>query len=191
MTNLPFPRWWMVLGFFWAGSIQALTTARTKRLYFLTSRVSATMHSRLAKHSATSGRDRRQAEAFELLHVPARTVADLHDCRRQLACANGDYALFRRPQRGEAVIGAADDTGDQRRFELDHHVPRHRNDVGAALVRRRQKDHRPRLEQLIDFRQGQIAHGCRPTRFRRSGSHGPCVAAAARPQSSRPVSADP
>src|ERR1035438_2044231 len=45
----------MVFGFLCAGSVQALTTSRTKRLYLLTRRVSATLHSRLAKHSTTRG----------------------------------------------------------------------------------------------------------------------------------------
>src|ERR1019366_81852 len=45
----------MVFGFFCAGSLQALSTSRINRLYFLTRRVSATLHSRLAKHSATRG----------------------------------------------------------------------------------------------------------------------------------------
>src|ERR1035437_7790626 len=45
----------MVLGFFCAGSLQALSTSKTKRLYRFTRLVSATLHSRLAKHSATRG----------------------------------------------------------------------------------------------------------------------------------------
>lgn len=35
-ANLPFPRWWIVFGFFCAGSVQALTTSRTNRLNLLT-----------------------------------------------------------------------------------------------------------------------------------------------------------
>ena len=37
------------------GSIQACTTSSTNRQYLLTRVVSTTLHSRLAKHSATSG----------------------------------------------------------------------------------------------------------------------------------------
>ena len=99
------------------------------------------------------GWHRRQTKRLELLHVAARTVADFHNFGRQLQCRNGDHALFRRPQCGKAVIGAADDTGNQRRFKLDHHMPGHRHDVGAALVGGRQQDHRARFEQLVDFRQ--------------------------------------
>src|SRR5664280_756631 len=51
----------MVFGFLCAGSLHALTTSRTKRLYLLTRRVSATLHSRFAKHSATRGGDTRSA----------------------------------------------------------------------------------------------------------------------------------
>src|SRR3989304_10019214 len=45
----------MCVGRFCAGSIQAFTTARMKMLYLGTRRGSRTLHSRLAKHSATSG----------------------------------------------------------------------------------------------------------------------------------------
>src|ERR1019366_7350837 len=38
-ANRPCPRWWMVFGSFCAGSVQALSTSRTKRLYLLTRRV--------------------------------------------------------------------------------------------------------------------------------------------------------
>src|SRR5271157_2967554 len=54
----------MVLGFFCVGSIQALRTSRTKRLNWLTRRVSITLHSRLAKHSATRGGATHPAGAF-------------------------------------------------------------------------------------------------------------------------------
>src|SRR3990172_4971400 len=51
----------MVLGRFCAGSIHALSTSRMKRLYLAASRVSYTLHSRLAKHSAMSGAATRAA----------------------------------------------------------------------------------------------------------------------------------
>src|ERR1039458_8266062 len=51
----------MVFGCFCAGSVQALTTSRTNRLNLLTRRVSTTLHSRLAKHSATRGGPTRAA----------------------------------------------------------------------------------------------------------------------------------
>src|SRR5664279_5732061 len=60
-ANLPCPRWWMVFGSFCAGSVQALSTSRTKRLYLLTKPVSATLHSRFAKHSTTRGGATRSA----------------------------------------------------------------------------------------------------------------------------------
>src|ERR1035438_8768607 len=59
----------MVFGFFCAGSVQALSTSRMKRLYLLTSRVSATLHSRLAKHSATNGGATRSAGAGVSLNL--------------------------------------------------------------------------------------------------------------------------
>ena len=37
-------------------------------------------------------------------------------------------------QSGLAVVGAAYDKGDERRRELDHHVPRQDHDVGATAV---------------------------------------------------------
>src|SRR5208283_944071 len=51
----------MVFGNFRVGSVQALRTSRIKRLYRLTRRVSTTLHSRLAKHSATRGGATRSA----------------------------------------------------------------------------------------------------------------------------------
>src|ERR1022692_784827 len=54
-TNVPYPGWWMVLGFFWVGSVQGLRTSRIQGLYLFTKRVAATLHSRLAKHSAIKG----------------------------------------------------------------------------------------------------------------------------------------
>ncbi len=44
----PPPRWWMVLGCFRDGSIQAFTTSRMKRSYRLARLASTTLHSRLA-----------------------------------------------------------------------------------------------------------------------------------------------
>src|SRR5271166_5649927 len=45
----------MVLAFFSVGSIHAFTTSRMNKLNVLTRRVFITLHSKLAKHSATSG----------------------------------------------------------------------------------------------------------------------------------------
>src|ERR1022692_2286052 len=45
----------MVFEFRSAGLVQALSTSRMNKLYFLTSRMSATLHSRLAKHSPING----------------------------------------------------------------------------------------------------------------------------------------
>src|ERR1017187_478578 len=53
----------MNFGLFCAGSVQALTTSSTKRLNLLTRLVSTTLHSKLAKHSATSGGTTRSAGA--------------------------------------------------------------------------------------------------------------------------------
>src|ERR1017187_8975886 len=53
----------MVFGFFCAGSVHALSTSRMNRVYLLTRLVSATLHSRLAKHSATRGGATRSAGA--------------------------------------------------------------------------------------------------------------------------------
>ena len=76
-TNLPYPRWWMVFGSFCAGSVQALSTSRTKSWYLVTRRGigyltfeigEALCHER--RHHAL-GWHRSQAELLELLHVPA------------------------------------------------------------------------------------------------------------------------
>src|ERR1035441_6449055 len=98
----------------------------------------------------TLGWRRRQAESLELVHVPSRAIANTHDLGCQFNRWNGDNALSHRSQRSEAVIGVADDTGDQRRLELYHHVPGHRHDVGSALVGGRQEDHWTRFKQLVD-----------------------------------------
>lgn len=59
--KVPRPRWCMVCGAVTAGSIHALTTSGAKKLYWLTSRVSATLHSRLAKHSSINSALTREA----------------------------------------------------------------------------------------------------------------------------------
>jgi len=98
-------------------------------------------------------RNCRQTESLELVHILAGTVASADNLARQFARRNGDDTLFGGAQRGKAVIGIADDTGDQRRREFDHHVPGHRHDVGATFGSRCQQNHRPRFKQLVDFRQ--------------------------------------
>ena len=106
----------------------------------------------------------RQTESLQLVYIAARAVADSHDYGRQFQPRNGNHALFRSQQCGKAVIGIADDTGNQRRFKLDHHMLGHRHDVGAALVGGRQQNHRTGFEQLVDFRQRQIFHDVRGSR---------------------------
>src|ERR1039457_5770503 len=133
----------MVFGFFCAGSIQALSTSRMNRLYRLTSRRSATLHSRLAKHSATSGGATRSA-----VSGVRSTAANLSRSRPAEFPTSPTYAAS---QRVEAVIGATGNAGHQLRLELDHHVPGHGHDIGAAFARGRQQDDRARLEQLIDL----------------------------------------
>src|ERR1019366_8185076 len=59
--NLPYPWWWMVFGFFCDGSVQALSSSNTNRLNLFTRRVSTTLHSRLAKHSASKAGATRSA----------------------------------------------------------------------------------------------------------------------------------
>ena len=70
------------------------------------------------------GWHRRQAEPLELGYIAPRAVAHLHNLGRKLQRRNGDHALLRCPQRCKRVIAVADDAGNQRWFELDHHVPR-------------------------------------------------------------------
>jgi hypothetical protein len=65
----------------------------------------------------------RQTESLELVDIAARAITDSHDYLRQLQCRKGNYALLRLPQCSKAVIGVADDTGNQWRFKLDHHMP--------------------------------------------------------------------
>lgn len=88
----------------------------------------------------------RQSERDKFVDVAARAVADIHDFGRQFQRRDGDDAFTGCPQRGKAVIGAADDTTDQWRLKLDHHMPGHRHDVGAAMAGGRQEDHRSRFE---------------------------------------------
>ena len=104
------------------------------------------------------GRRLRQTESLELVYIAARAVTDCDDFGGQLQRWKSDYALFRCPQRGKAVIGVADDAGHQRRFKFDHHMPGHRHDVGAALMSGREQNHGTGFEQLVDLRQRQIFH---------------------------------
>ena len=139
-ANVPTPQWWIVFGAFWLGSFHALTTSRTKRQYLFTSRVSTTRHSRFAKHSAISGAFTSRAGTGVRSNASNLSMSRpelLPTCTtfsaNSTAWGNGDYALFGRPQGLKAVVGIADDTGDQRRFELYHHVPGHRHDIGPPL----------------------------------------------------------
>src|ERR1035438_8640511 len=100
----------------------------------------------------------RQTESLELVYIAARAVTDSDDFGGQFQRWKSNHALFGCPQRGKAVIGVADDTGHQRRFKLDHHMPGHGHDVGAALAGGREQDHRAGFEQLVDLRQRQILH---------------------------------
>jgi len=52
----------------------------------------------------------RQAKFLELIDIATRAVANACDCFRQFQRRNGDHTLLRRPQRGKAVIGIANDT---------------------------------------------------------------------------------
>ena len=91
-------------------------------------------HSLLTQASKLRASNRRQPELFELRDVAARAVADIHDFLRKVRHRNAYYALFRRLQCGTTVIDITDDTGRQRRLRLDHLVPGHRHDVGAAVA---------------------------------------------------------
>ena len=106
-------------------------------------------------------RQRRQAEGREFIHVAARHVADRHHRFRQFHGRHGDDAFLRFAQRREAVIAVAHHAGDQRRLEFHHRLPRHRHDVGPALVRRGQQHDRPGFEQPVDLGEGEGAHGVR------------------------------
>lgn len=92
------------------------------------------------------GGERRDAEPPELVHVPARAVANSHNLGSQFHRRNSDNAFPGLPQRGKAGIGVADDAGDQWRLKLNHRKPRHRHDVGAMLVGCCQQNHRPRFQ---------------------------------------------
>lgn len=77
---------------------------------------------------------RRQLKSFKLRNVAARAITDIHDILREVRGRNSDDAPFCRPQRRKAVIGLADDAGNKRWLKLDHHMPRHRHDVGTAVA---------------------------------------------------------
>src|SRR5208282_6412375 len=96
----------------------------------------------------------RQPESLEHLYVPARQLRTSTTLGASTSARAAITHSFVAPQCGKGVIGIADDASKQRRFKLDHHMPRHRHDVGAALAGGRQWDHRTRFEQLVDFGQG-------------------------------------
>jgi hypothetical protein len=102
--------------------------------------------------------DRRQSETLELVGVASGRVAHADHFVSELCRRNRDDALLRRAQRGEAVIVAAHDAGDERRFEIDHHVPRHRHHIGSDLVSCRQQDDGAGFQNLVDLGQRQASH---------------------------------
>ena len=60
--------------------------------------MSANLHSRFARHSATSGGylfggDRRQAEGLELIDVLSRAVADIDNFGGEVDRGDGDHAF--------------------------------------------------------------------------------------------------
>jgi len=99
-----------------------------------------------------------QAESLKLVDFAARAIADSYDRLRQFKCRNGDDALLGCAQCGKAVISVADNTGYERRFKVDHHMPRHCHDVGAALAGCREQNYRTWFKQLVNLRQRQILH---------------------------------
>jgi ketosteroid isomerase-like protein len=110
------------------------------------------------RRDALGGCDR-QPECREFVDIAPGGVADLHDLPCQSPGRDCDHALARRTQGGEAVVGLAHDAGDARRLELDHHVPRHRHDVGAAaFAPGREQHHGPRLDERVDLAQGKGRH---------------------------------
>jgi len=74
-----------------------------------------------------------QTESLKLVHILSGAVANACDLARQFARRNGDDALFGGAQGRKAVIGVADNAGNQRRREFNHHVPGHRHDIRAAF----------------------------------------------------------
>ena len=71
----------------------------------------------------TTGRKRRQSKAFELVDVLSRAIADFYHLLGEAACRDRDHGFPRRAEGREAEIGFTDDTSDEWRLELHHHVP--------------------------------------------------------------------
>jgi len=96
------------------------------------------------------GRHRRQPDGRELVHIAAGAIAHRHDFSREVHGRHGDHAFTGGPQRHETVIAVADHTGNQRRFEFHHHMPRQRHDIRSAFPPGRQQNDGSGFEQLID-----------------------------------------
>lgn len=104
------------------------------------------------------GRNCRQTESLELVHILTGAVANAHNFAGQFARRNGDDALFGGAQGGKTVVGVTDNARNQRRREFNHHVPGHRHDIRAAFGSCGQQNYRPRFKQLVDLRQWQVSH---------------------------------
>jgi len=116
---------------------------------------------RYQRRNDAFGGYRRQRELVELSHIATRAITDPDHRGCQFDRRNGDHAFLRGPQRVKAVISVADDAGDEWGLEVDHHVPRHRHDIGASTLCSAQQHHRARFDQLVDFRQRQRFYGAR------------------------------
>lgn len=70
-----------------------------------------------------TGRKGRQSEALEFIDVLSGAIADFYHLTDEAARRDRDRGFARRAESREAEIGVTDDTSDERRLKLDHHVP--------------------------------------------------------------------
>jgi len=99
-----------------------------------------------------TGRERRESKALEFIGIATRAVANLHHYVGKAARWDRDHCFSRRAEGREGEIGLTDDTRDERRLELQHHVPGHRHDVRATFASRRQQNNRAGFQQLVNLR---------------------------------------
>lgn len=93
----------------------------------------------------------REAELFKFINACARRVATSHNFFCKFNGGDIDNTFFGRFQKAEGMVAIADDTSYERGFEFHHGVPRLCHNVGMSLVRGRNQDDGPGLQQAIDL----------------------------------------
>src|SRR6478609_804391 len=98
----------------------------------------------------------RELEAFELIDLRARSIAnshhDLGECRRRQI----DHAFPAPADQIVAIVAAGNDAADQGRRELHDGMPAHGHNVALAAMGRGDEHDRTRLEIAANLRYRQI-----------------------------------